>query len=111
MWAFFCLRPILDCCVWASTRITVQCFFSSSKSVVMPWSPLLYFLTYLLNAFFLDLYLARGWCQQAVQSSMQQGSWQACHALLATMTRHSIGQLEPPVHDTDDGPAGLAPAN
>ena len=57
MWAFFCLRPTLDICVCASTRITLQCFFRSSSSEVTPWSPLVYFFTYLVKAFFLDLYL------------------------------------------------------
>ena len=59
MWAFFCLRPILDIWVCANTRITVQCFFISSSSEVTPLSPLVYFFTYLVKAFFLDLYLCR----------------------------------------------------
>ena len=57
MWAFFWPKPMVRIWVWASTRMTVQCFFSCSSSASMLFLPSVYFLAYLLNAFFLLLYL------------------------------------------------------
>lgn len=40
--------------VCASTRMVQQCFFSCSSSASICFLPSVYFLTYLVNAFFLD---------------------------------------------------------
>jgi hypothetical protein len=57
MCAFFCFRPVLRICVWASTRTTVQYLRMRSSSRAMP-APLLAecFCAYLVKAFFLLRY-------------------------------------------------------
>ena len=50
MWAFFWPQlEIFLICVCVSTRMTVQCFFSSSSSASMVFLPSAYFFAYLLD--------------------------------------------------------------
>ena len=56
-WAFFWPMWILLICVCASTRMTVQCFFSAFSSSSMVFWPSEYFFAYFVKLFFLDLFL------------------------------------------------------
>lgn len=54
-------HPRAHTCVCASTRMVVQCFFICASSASMAFLPSAYLATYLVNAFFLALYLMVWW--------------------------------------------------
>jgi hypothetical protein len=54
-WAFLEPMGTFLIWVWASTRMTQQCFLSDSSSASICFLPSVYFLAYLLKHFFLAL--------------------------------------------------------